>query len=170
MSIGRNNSIEMFAQRMERRAKVMQLKVDALMRERFESIANTIFLYNPVWSSQSVVNWTASIGHLPLRRLVNVDKANDPNTEGSIKTITPHNKIAGAAAREALSSALGVSSKYRRTKNTRYESKSIWLTNNVSYTGDLWSGAWPTNRFKGDLSQVVAKAAKNSTQIKVWRF
>lgn len=173
MALSTNDSMEIFAKRMERRATVMQRKVDALVRQRFESIANIIFLYNPVWSSQSVVNWTASIGYVPLKRLVNVDRSNGGNTEGNMSNITPHNQgqnsIAAVAANVAFGAAISVSKKYKSDKDLGSKPKAIWLTNNISYTGKLWNN-WPTNKFKGGLSAVVEKVANQRTSIKVWRF
>lgn len=175
MTLGSNNSVELFAQRMDRRAKVLPKKVAALMRVRFKSMANKIFLYNPVWSSQSVVNWTASIGHGPLTRLVNVDKLGDPNVEGNMGNIVPHSAgkgggIAGAASSRAWGAAEGVASKYKaKMLKGSGKSPSIWLTNNVSYTGKLWRG-WPTNRWKGGLKAIVSVTKGENTSIKVWQF
>lgn len=182
MSLSPNNSVERFAQRMERRANVLEFKVDQMMRTAFESIANIIFLYNPVWSSQSVVNWTASIGYSPKTRLVNVDRSNAGikggkfvgNSEGNMSNITPHNSgpdsIASLAVHRAARAAIEVGATYKRRKNVKGKSASIWLTNSISYTGDLWSGTWPTNRWRGGLGAVLDKGVQGSKHIKVWRF
>lgn len=170
-----SDPIELFAKRMERRASTLEAKVDRMVVAAFNAIADQVFLSNPVWSSQSVINWTASIGHRPLRRLVNVDRSNTSirggkvaggRSEGDRSNITPDRNIAQMARFSASAAAKEVSAGYRRSG--KGESKAIWLTNSISYTGKLWSGAWPSN--PRTLASTLDAGARATSRIKVFRF
>ena len=176
------DSIELFARRMERRADTLEAKVDRMMVAAFNAIADQVFLSNPVWSSQSVVNWTASIGYRPLRRLINVDRSNvgvrkgkltGSRSEGDSRNITPHPEIAQMARFQASMAAKEVSSKYVRdsvkTKKGRLRKpKALWLTNNISYTKKLWSGAWPSN--PRTLESTLDAGLMATKHFRVFRF
>ncbi len=170
------DSIELFAKRMDKRAETLEVKVDKMMVNAFNAIADQVFLSNPVWSSQSVVNWTASIGHRPLRRLINVDRSNvglrgnkvtGSRKEGDQSNITVHADIAEMARFQASAAAKAVSATYKRTSKTKTP-KALWLTNNISYTKKLWSGSWPSN--PRTLASTIDAGVRALSHIKVWRF
>lgn len=181
MRASANDPLENFAKRMDRRADHMLRMVDRMVVGAFHAIADQVFLNNPVWSSQSVVNWTASIGHRPKTRLVNVDRSNvgiknnklvGSASEGNMNNIRVHNSgrdnIAQLARFQAALTAKDVASTYKRPKRTSKSPKSIWLTNSISYTAKLWTGAWPTN--PRTLSSTIDAGASSLKKYKVWRF
>lgn len=185
MTLSANDPIERFAQRMERRAKVLLAKVDRLTVESFHAIADQIYIYSPVWSSQSVVNWTASIGRSPKRRLVNVDRSNASfsggksrgHSEGNRGNITPHDKgrdsIAEMARFAASAAAKSVANGYPKTtlSNTR-RPPPIWLSNVISYTPKLWTGrhTGPAGLQSVSLADTIEAGVMVVKRSNVWRF
>jgi len=165
-----DDPLNLFAKRMQRRASHLLKTTERMVPAAFNAIADRIFLASPVWSAQSVVNWTASIGHSPKLRLVNVAKSGDPNQEGNIHSVGKSIDIgiAQMARFEAAAAAKSVSSTYRKPKRSSKASKSIWLSNVVSYTPDLWTGAWPTNRVA--LADTIEAGVSATKQFKVWKF
>jgi len=170
--------LEKFADRMEARAKSVERKVQALVVEAFNLIATQIFLYNPVWSGQSVVNWTASIGMSPKVRRVNVDRSNvgiannkvtGSGGEGNKSNITPHHAEAAMAAITAGQTALAVAQQYKASKSG--VNPAIWLSNSISYTPKLWTGGWPSNAGR-TLASVIEAAdpAINRVRSKILKF
>lgn len=166
-----NDPLADFAVRMKRRSTHLRRTAERMVPAVFDAIADRVFLANPVWSAQSVVNWTASIGTSPKLRLVNVAKTGDPNQEGDINSVGRNidKRIAQMARYSAAQASKDVSSTYRNPKRTSKASKSIWLSNVISYTPDLWTGAWPTNVGMTIPIAIEAGVAKSKT-FKVWKF
>ena len=139
---------------MDKRAESLKLRVDGMVKEAFELIATQVFIHSPVWSSQSVVNWTASVGKTPSVRLVHIDKKNTGIKNNKItgggeadkKTAIIHNSELEMAPILAARAAIMVSKKYKSSKKPGTKNDSIWLSNAVSYTPKLWTGKWPSNR------------------------
>ena len=163
-----NDPLNLFAKRMKRRASHLLRTTERMVPVAFKAIADQVFLNNPVWSSQSVINWTASIGRSPKVRLVNVDKSGSRNAEGGTRNITIHDKIAQMARFEASMAAHDVADTYQRPKRNSKARKSIWLSNRISYTPDLWTGAWPTNSMA--LADTIDAGVRATKKFKVWRF
>jgi hypothetical protein len=165
-----NDPLADFAVRMKRRSTHLRRSAERMVPAAFNAIADRVFLASPVWSGQSVVNWTASIGRSPKFRLVNVPKSGDPNEQGDINSVGGHidKGIAQMARFEAAIAAKDVSSTYKKPKRTSKSSKSIWLTNVISYTPDLWTGAWPTNSVS--LAATIDAGVRATKKFKVWKF
>ena len=175
--ISSDDPIELFAQRMDKRARTLVRKVDSMAVEAFLSIADIIYIHSPVWSSQSVVNWTASIGPRPKRRLVNVDRSNatikkgkfSGNKEGDKSNITPHGQIAEMARFQAAAATRSVVESYPKTSiDQKSRPPTLWLSNQISYTGKLWTGRWPGN--SKSLKMAVQAGQTVIDRSKVWRF
>jgi hypothetical protein len=66
-----------FAKRLMRHKKSIEQKTDDLVKEVFLTIAKRVTTHSPVWSGQSVLNWTAAISKSkPRARFVNVSRSN----------------------------------------------------------------------------------------------
>lgn len=149
-----NDPLELFAARMEKRAKNIAVKVDAALFEAFELIATDIFTKNPLWSSQSVVNWTASIGH-------------QPAIVANIVVPMERTEDRAAGLKAGLKAISMVRGKYKRSRSGK--NPSYWLTNPISYTGKLWSGAWPSNT-GNTLSSAIEKGIPAIRRIRLLKF
>lgn len=163
-----NDPLNLFATRMKLRATHLLRTTERMVPVAFKEIAGQVFLNSPVWSSQSVVNWTASIGRSPKVRLVNVDKSGSADAEGGMDTITVHDSIAQMARFQAAAAAFDVADTYKRPRRRSKAAKSIWLSNVVSYTPDLWTGAWPTNAMR--LADTIDVGVRATKKFNVWRF
>jgi len=169
------DAFDSFIKRMNRRADHLEQSVNRMVVSAFVGISDFIFAYNPVWSSQSVVNWTASIGHSPKVRLVNVDRSNTTikrgklvdRGEGDKTNITVHKQAAQAARFVAANTARDVAANYKPLPG-RQKPPALWLTNRISYTPKLWAGDWPSN--PRTLQEAIDNGLLAARRIKVWKF
>lgn len=166
----------MFAKRMHRRADHLEKAVTHRVVQTFVGISDFIFAYNPVWSSQSVVNWTVSIGQTPKVRLINVDRSNvqinnnriKDGGEGNQQNITVHRDIAQSARFLAASTAQSEAERYYTAAKNSKHPPPIWLTNVISYTPKLWRGDWRSN--PRTLQDAIDNGVRIGRRINVWRF